>query len=185
MTYKVAFTGHRPPKLGGYGRTETKTWLSGIISDRLRELHQGKGSLEVMSGCAQGVDQIAAFGAWQLRQQGLDIKLTMAMPYPSFGENWPYQAREHLRWLLDKADRVHYVNQGPYEAWKLQARNVWLVDFSDLLIAVHNGSDGGTNNAIKYAISKLRPYLWINPDTRRIKLIAPATDKNSVQLKLV
>jgi uncharacterized phage-like protein YoqJ len=184
MTYKVAFTGHRPPKLGGYGHTPTKTWLQNVISDQLRGLCLEKEGLEVMSGCAQGTDQIAAFEAWLLRREGMNIRLTMVMPYPSFGDNWPWQAWKHLEWLLEQADLVHYVNQGFHEVWKLDARNKYLVDYSDLLVAVHDGSGGGTDNCIKYAISRGRPYLRINPRTRQMKTIQPMAKRNSVQLRM-
>lgn len=182
--YVIAFTGHRPPKLGGYGITETKSWLSNVISDKLRE-YALKGPIGVMSGCAQGTDQIAAFEAWLLKREGLDVKLTMVMPYPSFGENWPWQAWKHLEWLLDQADQRIVVSQGPYEVWKLQARNEYLVDYSNLLIAVHDGSSGGTDNTIKYAISKGRPFLRVNPRTKQTKFVEPLNQKNTVQLRLI
>jgi len=44
----------------------------------------------------------------------------------------------------------------------MQTRNIWMVDNCDLVLALWDGSDGGTGNCIKYAnkIGKPIVNLW-------------------------
>ena len=47
---------------------------------------------------------------------------------------------------------------------KMQTRNEWMVNHCDKLIAVWNGSDGGTGNCVNYAKSINKEIIYINPD---------------------
>ena len=42
-------------------------------------------------------------------------------------------------------------------------RNRYMVDHSDLVIAVYDGADGGTRRTLEYAIRKKVPFLDIRP----------------------
>jgi uncharacterized phage-like protein YoqJ len=53
----------------------------------------------------------------------------------------------------------------------MQARNEWMVDNSNAMIAVWDGSPGGTANTVKYAQAKERPVLVIDPVKREEKWI--------------
>lgn len=55
------------------------------------------------------------------------------------------------------------VCKGGYAAWKMQVRNEYIVNNSDSMIAVHDGSKGGTYNCIKYAESLGREIFRIDP----------------------
>ena len=56
------------------------------------------------------------------------------------------------------------MSQDPYAVWKMQKRNIWMVDQSNVVVAVWNGEkSGGTYNCIKYAIEKKKPVLVIHP----------------------
>ena len=64
---KVAFTGHRPTKLGwGYDYTEHH-WvkLKDVIKNQLIKLH----ATDVYSGMALGVDTVAALAVLELNQE--------------------------------------------------------------------------------------------------------------------
>jgi uncharacterized phage-like protein YoqJ len=45
-----------------------------------------------------------------------------------------------------QADRIVEICDDPYEPWKMQKRNEWMVDNSDADIAVWNSQPGGTKN---------------------------------------
>ena len=47
----------------------------------------------------------------------------------------------------------------------MNLRNKYMVDNSDLLLAVWNGKKGGTANTVKYARKKEKEVVIINPDT--------------------
>lgn len=73
--------------------------------------------------------------------------------------------------ILQKAYKIIAVNDDPYAPWKMQARNEWMIDNSNAVIAVWDGSPGGTANNIKYAEAKERPVLVIDPVKREEKWI--------------
>lgn len=138
----VAFTGHRPDKLGSYEPNEISNKVKGDITKALSELKPEK----VISGMALGVDQIAA-------EVCIDLGIPFIAAVPFLGQEsmWPLKSKEHYRYLLSKASDIEVVCDGGYAAWKLQKRNEWMVDNCNLLIAVWNGSDGGTKNCFDYA----------------------------------
>ena len=57
---------------------------------------------------------------------------------------------------------VVFVSEPGYAAWKMQVRNKWMVDNSDLVLALWNGTDGGTANCVRYAEKVGKPItnLW-------------------------
>ena len=50
-------------------------------------------------------------------------------------------------------------------ALRMQARNQWMVDHCQLLIAVFDGSPGGTKNCVDYALRVRREIRLIDPTT--------------------
>lgn len=150
----VAGTGHRPDKLGGYGLE---------VHDRL--VFGAKNALlglrprvtAVISGGALGWDQALADAAIET-----ETYLKLALPFEGFESKWPRDSQYKLKKIIEAADEVHYVNEPPYAAWKMQARNKWMVDNCDIILALWNGSTGGTANCIEYAnkIGKPIQNLW-------------------------
>lgn len=69
--------------------------------------------------------------------------------------------------ILNKADEVIIVSYGNYAAWKMQKRNEHMIDRlsnnNDFLIAVWDGSSGGTANCIKYAKNMNKNIIHIDP----------------------
>jgi uncharacterized phage-like protein YoqJ len=55
------------------------------------------------------------------------------------------------------------VTDAPYRAELMQIRNEWMVDRCDLLIAVWNGTPGGTANCVAYAKKEGCPIDYIDP----------------------
>ncbi|MNV45721.1 hypothetical protein D3C71_1375280 [compost metagenome] len=168
----ICFTGHRPNKFGGWNVPAPQNvlnWLEEYI-DKLINLRD---DITFISGAAQGIDQWAADIIIRKKEERTDknIKLLMAIPYHGFGDNWPYSAREKLKAINTKADKVVYVNDiytGPY---LLQIRNEWMVDRSQIVLAIWDGSTGGTFNCVKYAQKenvKIIRYDFINDKTYKI-----------------
>ena len=54
---------------------------------------------------------------------------------------------------------------GPYEKWKMQRRNEWMVDKSHALTGYWNGTEGGTANCLQYAQKVGRELFLFNPGT--------------------
>lgn len=171
--FTVCFTGHRPNKFNGWGAPAPQyvlDWLEKYI-DKLIDL---KDKITFISGAAQGVDQWAADIVLRKKKERpeKEICLTMAIPYDGFGDNWPHKARQKLKEINNKADNVIYVHQGKYIGpYLLQKRNEWMVDRSHIILAVWDGSSGGTFNCIQYAKKekvKIIHFDFLNKKTYKI-----------------
>lgn len=151
----VAFTGHRPDKLGGYKvPNPTYNHVCQQIEKTLLELNPEK----VISGMALGVDQWAAYISYKLK-----IPFLAAVPFERQYSAWPEKSRKTYNKLLDIASEVVIVSPGGYSSLKMQTRNEWMVNHCDKLIAVWNGSDGGTGNCVKYAKTINKEIIYIDP----------------------
>lgn len=156
--YTACFTGHRPNKLGGYNENNpiiqhVREQLALYIDSAIQQ-----GVTTFISGMALGVDQLAA-------QLVLDTSATLvaAVPFEGQESNWPIQSQRKFTELLSRCHHIEYVCEHGYEVWKMQKRNEWMVDNSHLVIAVWDGTSGGTGNCVKYA-EKVGRTIWrINP----------------------
>ena len=148
----IAGTGHRPEKLGGHRP---------IIAEQLVEFaKQHLSSIApdaVISGMALGWAQALASAALDM-----GIALTAAVPFEGFDRRWPASSRRHLDTILDRAKEVVVVHPFAAPTVALNLRNEWMVDRADLMLALHDGSWGGTFNCLAYAKKKGVPArnLW-------------------------
>lgn len=159
----VCFTGHRPDKLGGFDPNnplakKVKEKLKASIVDCI-----SKGYDTFISGGALGVDQWAAEIVIDLKNQH-NIKLVIAKPFPSQDKVWNDIAKKIFQNICSKADSIVDVSPDPYAAWKMQARNEYMIKNSSLVIAVYDGTEGGTGNAVKSALKKNKAIIYINPN---------------------
>lgn len=150
----MAFTGHRPEKLGGYGPSRLQWAVRGALREALLALNPSL----CISGMALGVDQWAAEACLEL-----DIPFVAAVPFAGQESRWPAESQRHYHELLKRAWRVHVVSGGGYAPEKMHTRNEWMVDHCNTLVSVWNGSSGGTNNCREYAVKQEREIYWIDP----------------------
>jgi len=133
----VSFTGHRPERLGGYDSKHPKNQK--VIEFLRKAIAKARddGFEEFISGGALGVDQWAAEVVLEL-----GLKLVIALPFAKYGENWPVESQAHLAFLKSKASKVEIVCEGEYfengkaQTWKNHERNKWMMNNSELIIAV-------------------------------------------------
>lgn len=153
----VAVTGHRPHKLGG-------EWdLEGPVSVRLFEaLRSALDELRpsgLISGMALGVDM-----AWALVGLERSLPVIAAVPFEGQEARWsPAARRRYAEILAHPLVTKVVVAPGGYNAHKLQVRNEWMVDRCDLLLAVWDGTPGGTANCVRYAERTGRRTIRIDP----------------------
>lgn len=166
----IAFTGHRPEKLGGYGPSAVQDDVRRRIRNALADLRPS----HAISGMALGVDQWAAEEC-----DAAGIPWTAAIPFKGQESQWPAASQRRYRDLLGWATRIHVVSPGGYTREKMQDRNRWMVDNCDLLIAVWDGSDGGTANCYRYAKSIGRRIARINP-LRRSPQATGTTEESTI-----
>lgn len=166
----VSFTGHRPDKLGGYNDEISpelnkfiKNWLWAVTDKIIQKF----GAVNFISGGAQGVDLWAAEVVIEHKRnyKDKDIRLTMAIPCPEFGERWPSEAKEKLQNIIKQADKTVYVSSSYCGPITLHTRNEWMVNHSSIVIAVWDGSSGGTRNCFMYA-KQMNKKIWrLDPKT--------------------
>lgn len=163
---KIAITGHRPNKLGGdysiffkdYGAL--KMWIYRELEATLVGCGLKVGNVEsLISGMAIGVDMI--FATLALR---LEIPLIAAVPFKGQESRWNKETQQFYHIILNHPfTTTHILSEGDFAVWKMHRRNEWMVDNCDLLIAVWDGSEGGTGSCVKYAEKKRKKIIYINP----------------------
>ena len=173
----ACFTGHRPNvfvdnnKFKDYNEAEfnIKKLLTKSIIAAHTELH----IINFISGGAVGVDQWAVECVLELKNEYPQFKLIIARPFPSQHIRWPIHVQDEYHEILKKADEVVSVSEDPYAAWKMHVRNEYMVNNSQLVIAVKypEVTSGGTSACLQYAIRKTRTIWEINPRTEVINYI--------------
>lgn len=150
---RIFVTGHRTPD-GSYGGS-THRLLKGVVADWLvRERPDS-----VITGMAVGWDLAAAHAC-----ADLGIPFIAAVPFKGQERKWPGDTRALYRVLLDVADEVHVITtmEGddiiPVPA-AMKRRNRWMVNRSDMGLALHNGKLGGTHDCLRYAFEKGVPVV--------------------------
>lgn len=110
----------------------------------------------VISGCAMGVDLAGAKAA-----QILGLKTHMYVPYTGHGQDWKTFYKEEHNLIIEAADYVYAPNV-PFSVTALLKRNEDMVDNADSVLALWDGSPGGTASCIRYAKSVDKEYvnLW-------------------------
>lgn len=157
----IAVTGHRPDKLGK--EYALKGPYSDYITEKLQEIIEQFQPKKGISGMALGVDSI-----WAITCLFNRIPLVAAIPFKGQELSWPQKSQDMYRRILShKLTNCHVVCEGDYAAWKLQKRNIWMVDNCNLLVAFHNGSPGGTANCIGYASAQKKKIIIFNPEDWR------------------
>lgn len=143
----ICGTGHRPTKLGGYG-TEASVRLIKVAKAELLRLKPAR----VISGMALGWDTALAQAAVTL-----NIPFNAYIPFKGQESMWPCKSRNEYRDLLDMASEYIIVSEGGYDAEKMQVRNEAMVDACDLVLALWDGTSGGTANCVHYAKKAGKP----------------------------
>ena len=188
---KISFTGHRPNKLGGYQwGNKIQKEVSKEIEKVILEIIEKTKEKEIVfySGGAIGVDQIAFEVVDGLKEviwfidEDITIKNNIAIPFKDQDRLWRINDKERYKSQKKRADNVIYVDtekgyevsgteEGKYDARKMQKRNEYMVDNSDILIAVFDGSKSGTKNCIDYAKKHNKEIIIIDLNKIKNKLL--------------
>ena len=148
------FTGHRPAKLpwgtdeGDERCLRLKARLREVIARAVED-----GYTHFICGMAEGCDLYCAEAVLALRERHSEVTLEAAIPCPTQADSWSAAQRERYRRILEQCDYETMV-QERYTRECMQRRNRYMVDHSDLLIAVHDGLPGGTRYTIEYALRR-------------------------------
>ena len=145
---KICVTGHRPNKIYGYD-IYNKQWTE--LKEKFKKLLVENNCDEAITGMALGVDTVFALAVLELKEEGYDIKLHCAIPCVNYTWKWIKESVDLYDKIIAKADIYKLVSDEFYKPWLMQRRNEYMVYLADKVIAVWNGSTGGTYNCVKYA----------------------------------
>lgn len=162
---KVCFTGHRPNKLDGYNEDGILVRaIKQALRDTIRRLLKENPDIKFISGAALGVDTWAA--EIVLEENGI---LSLAIPNVGQQNEWPVASQYRWLTLFREAHEVVFCDKGDYAPYKMMKRNKYMVDESDLVIAVYNGDkEGGTYNCVNYAIREQKEIINLWPTVQDI-----------------
>lgn len=164
---KIAITGHRPHKLGNdYDLTSPLiAWIKYrilyivdfYIMDTLAQLDNG---VTLITGMALGIDTLFAKIAIEN-----NIPFIAAIPCLGQESKWIDKSKKLYREITNHPlCTAELVTNTHYTYACMQKRNEWMVDNCDLLIAVWDGTTGGTKNCVDYATKVGKQIIRINPN---------------------
>jgi len=184
----ICFTGHRPDKLKRGYDLESFSYqkLRGILRNKIVEVindiidNQNEKDIKFIFGGAIGIDQLAFSICEELKQEAKEydackIELELAIPFEKQASKWYERDGDRYELQKQQADILTFVDLiegyefkgvpvGEYHPAKMQIRNKFMCDNSSIVIAVWNGSKGGTANAVSYAKKIGKEIIVINPD---------------------
>lgn len=149
-----SFTGHRPEKLPWGNNEEDRRCAA--LKERLYGSVQAaymQGFRHFLCGMARGSDFWFCEAVLRLREAQGNVSLEAVVPYAGQADRWSEADRRRYQDLLSRCDYKTVVQQ-EYSVGCMQRRNRYLVDHASLLIAVHDGLPGGTQQTIAYALRR-------------------------------
>ena len=148
--YVCCFTGHRRFSFGGNERHPECVRIKDKLREQIVEAID-TGHSHFIAGGALGVDTWAARIVLELRREYPRITLEIAIPCKGQASKWNASDRAAYEEVCYHADKVTMVTNDEYVSGCMQRRNRYMVDKADLVIAVFNGTSGGTAQTIRYA----------------------------------
>ena len=156
----VCFTGRRPQKLPWrYNESDERCLnLKKSLEEKI-DLAIKEGATRFISGMALGVDMWAA--EIVLAKKKLDSRITIeaALPHKGQAAKWSSEHKDRYNRILKCCDKVSCLSE-QYTPYCMMKRNQYMVDESDLVIAVTDDFTGGSGKTVLYARSKNVP-VWI------------------------
>lgn len=149
------FTGHKPEKI--------KEDINIIKANLAKEIRKAidLGYDTFITGMADGVDIWAAEIVLEIKEQNDNIKLICAVAYNGTEKERTLEKQEKFHDILGRSDGIEYMNR-KFATWVFFARDEWMVDRASYVIAVFNGTSGGTEHTLKYAEKKERTIVYVN-----------------------
>lgn len=178
----ICFTGHRPNNryLGGYNINSPRNLkIANLIRKRILniiEQNSQESHFHIISDMALGIDTIGWRVAEAIKNTNKNlITIEYAVPFENQACKWNQSSQNDYNKMLLLSDKVTLVDilteykikdykEGIYYPVKMQKRNEYMIDSSDYIIAVWDGSKkGGTYNCIRYAMNQDVEIVRINP----------------------
>ena len=164
INHTCCFTGLRPQKMP-FGFDESNELCKRIKNQLEQEIIHMITEQQVthfICGMALGVDQWAAEAVLLLQKQFPQITLECALPCETQAEAWTVEQRERYFSILERCSKETLL-QKHYTSDCVQKRNGYMVNKSRNVIAVWDGSRGGTSNTVRIARRRGKEVQMIDP----------------------
>ena len=157
------FTGHRPDKLlWGFDERDSRCLaLKRSLTRELEGLYR-RGFRHFISGMAQGCDLYFAEAALALREQYPELTVEGAVPCSDQADRWQENQRQRWQDILARCD-LETVMQQDYDRFCMFRRDRYMIDRSAAVLAVFDGTPGGTQYTLNYAMDKKLEILLLDP----------------------
>ena len=151
-------TGHRPSKLGGYHNFNFDSLVK-FAEDHITQLTKEHNITHWYIGMALGWDMACAQAC-----VNLSIPYVACVPFAGYTDNWRSADEQLWMRLCRQAKSVIFTSDPGFTVTKLMIRNRYMVNRSKLVLALHDGSDGGTGKCVKHAhsVGKTVINVWSN-----------------------
>ena len=166
------FTGHRLYKLpfdSDENCTACKA-LKNILKNETVALIEGYGVTHFISGMALGSDVFAAEIILELQRNCSNLTLECALPCGSQAEKWNQAQKDRYFSILRQCNKITLL-QPLYTTDCMQKRNIYMINQSDYVIGVWDGTPSGTANTITYAKQQQKKIVCIDPNTCKSRKI--------------
>jgi hypothetical protein len=174
----IGVTGHRRLDRPDMVRARVKEVLALLDGMLTSGIPDSPVIFMAISPAAEGADRIVAREvlAWKGEGNGCLSFLEVVLPMPREEYEKDFRTGESLLDFRDLVARARLTPQmedaGSRELAYLYAGR-YVVDHSDILIAVWNGKEaagvGGTADIVQYARQKGHPLIWINSETGEVR----------------
>ena len=121
-----------------------------------------RGFRHFISGMAQGCDLYFAEAALALREQYPNLTVEGAVPCPTHADRWRSDQRSRQQDILARCDLETLVQQ-QYDRFCMLRRDRYMVDRSAAVLAVFDGTPGGTQYTLNYATDKKLEIILLDP----------------------
>lgn len=180
----ICVSGHRPNKIYGYDIYNKKynqlrdkyLEVLGYISDKYNGIEY------LFNGMAIGWDTITFEETYFAHDE---ISIIGCIPFYKQNNKWNKRDREIYEIMKGKSDGLVYVDtleaytikgtvEGEYDIRKMQKRNEYMVNNSEIIITCWNGEkQGGTWQCIRYGLQSqwVKEIVNINPKTLEIEIL--------------
>lgn len=158
------FTGHRPAKLpwGNDERDPRCLCLKRSMAREVESLYL-MGFRRFLCGMALGCDLYFAETVLELRERYPAARLEAALPFPGQADRWSSFNRARWQSILDACDAVTPV-QDHYDPYCMLRRDRYMVGQSAAILAVFDGTSGGTKYTLDCAARERLSIRLLDPN---------------------
>ena len=146
------FTGHRPQGLPWKFNEQDERCLK--MKEQLKnEIVKAvkSGYTTFISGMALGFDIICAEIVLELKNTYPHIKIIGAIPCKTQDKLWMEKDKQRYKNILEKLDGIRCIYDDYIGPECMLERNRFMINNSSLVIALFNGTNGGTKKTLDYA----------------------------------